>query len=72
MPLMKTEEIERCPSCGAYCVPAKHSPDACAQIQQLNPNQHGGCGSDKVEAKDNTKAMWAENDSISIVSIHGT
>jgi hypothetical protein len=30
---MKAEEVERCPKCGAYCFPAIHSPDACAQIE---------------------------------------
>jgi len=34
---MKAEEIERCPKCGAYCFPAKHSSDACAQIEKLYP-----------------------------------
>jgi len=34
---MKAEEVERCPKCGAYCFPAKHSSDACAQIEKLYP-----------------------------------
>jgi len=33
---MNAEEIERCPKCGAYCFPAKHSSDTCAQIEILH------------------------------------
>jgi len=53
---MNAEEIERCPKCGAYCLPAKHFPDTCAQIEKLQ-KQNGSliearlCESDEAAEK---------------------
>jgi uncharacterized OB-fold protein len=33
---MKTQEVERCPKCGAYCFPEEHASDACVQIEELH------------------------------------
>jgi hypothetical protein len=57
---MKAEELERCPKCGAYCFPAKHSPDACAQIEKLHQQNEspigvGTCESDETAVETKSK-----------------